>query len=57
MLTYEWTREPGGGKSLVTASLANQMAAQGYQVGILDGTAAVCAEPVIRWRKPVIGET
>lgn len=23
---------------------------------ILDGTAAVCAEPVIRWRKPVIGK-
>ena len=32
------------------------MNGQGNQVRILDGTAAVCAEPVIRWRKPVIGK-
>ena len=32
------------------------MNGHGKQVRILDGTAAVCAEPVIRWRKPVIGK-
>ena len=32
------------------------MNGQGNQVRILDGTDAVCAEPVIRWRKPVIGK-
>ena len=34
----------------------SNMNGQGNQVRILDGTAAVCAEPVIRWRKPVIGK-
>lgn len=35
---------------------SSNMNGQGNQVRILDGTAAVCAEPVIRWRKPVIGK-